>query len=291
MVDLPIRAIIRLDQSALDSARRKLEDLSSMKMPSLRGLGIAGTAIGTVIGIWKTIADRIDKLVDETKKASPMFKGIRETMDKAFNLALKPMGDIMAIFMKPFLILSLKALRTGLQAAGQVITQFRAGQITQPEAIDQIFDIFKRTAATMKQAQFEAEKILRPIQSEMEGFLTAVDISKNNFLTGMDRWNTGFKDGILLVTTGFSSINDAITREKDTIAANARETFTSIMGDIKSVAKSVLQPYGPQSVIGSLEGLRTQEANVIRGGLERTGDFSISGILTNIGSSFGFSRP
>ena len=157
-------------------------------------LGIIAGVATTAIFIIKEINERIGKMYQTLKDASPSFKGTKELLEKTFNLALKPMGDVMTMLMRPYLILSMQYMRTKVGEMYEVI-KGAGGKIT-PEVMTKLKGIWESTMEGLSYIAQQMGSVIQPFASAMEGYLSALGIVYNNWLTGISDWFTSFLEGL-----------------------------------------------------------------------------------------------
>lgn len=161
--------------------------------------GLAMSMMDKVISIISGILDSINKMYDELKKASPTWKGMQDTLEKMNNLVMKPIGDVFSMLLRPYLMLMMRRLRTGLRAAGEVFKKVRGGEMTMEEASEEIGDIVMGMLADFGKIQWNIRQTLQPLAAEMQGFIDGVKHVADNWtaqLESLDEYIGGWAAGI-----------------------------------------------------------------------------------------------
>jgi hypothetical protein len=78
--------------------------------------GAAGAVAGVVIELIKGIVEGVKKLVDLMRKASPILEASFKMLQLAFMMALKPLGDLIGMFLMPIAVLILQLLMPFIRA-------------------------------------------------------------------------------------------------------------------------------------------------------------------------------
>ena len=58
-------------------------------------VSLIGTGITTIVGILKIISGRIDQMIGRLAQSDKTFKGTKDLIDKMWNMALRPISQIM----------------------------------------------------------------------------------------------------------------------------------------------------------------------------------------------------
>ncbi|MFQ5621281.1 MAG: hypothetical protein ACE5FT_05545 [Candidatus Nanoarchaeia archaeon] len=206
------------DEGFKKSARRYVERQMGRIAPGTKEMfvgakagGILGTitAVGGVLAafaatvtILKRIHESIEKMLTELKKASPEYKKVTEIMEKMFYLAMKPLGELIATLLRPYLLLQMQAVRKALIEARPYLEAYRRGDITLEQAIEQIKPIVEATIFQLSYLEREAMELVKPIAGFIDGFLDAMGIVFNTWLKGVGSYLAGFMVGLQEVFSG-----------------------------------------------------------------------------------------
>lgn len=148
-------------------------------------LGIAGS----VIGLLKIISDRIGQMNDRMKEASASYDAAKQMQEKIYNLALKPMGDVMTQLMRPYLMLMLRQTRETVKAIQPHLKGAAAGNQADIDAINQLI---QANLMYMANVTGSMEDIIKPVTARIAGFKDATDILFNRWATGTKEYVEGF---------------------------------------------------------------------------------------------------
>ena len=104
------------------------------------GLGISATGVGVIIGVLMLIVGALVLIAGLIKMSfkneySGYMKGMLKLLDVIFNLALKPIADVIGMFLLPVLKLLLPILIKMNKKAGKIL-----GDIKMPENFDDTLD-------------------------------------------------------------------------------------------------------------------------------------------------------
>jgi len=117
-------------------------------------------------------------MLKKLEEASPTWKGMKEMMDKQYNLVLKPIGDMMSMLMRPYLIIMMQRLRMGLREAGEVFRRVReTGEGFTEEDIAEVTDIVRGMLMGFGQLTFDMNQMIRPIAAEVAGFQAGLEVA------------------------------------------------------------------------------------------------------------------
>jgi len=187
-----------LDKAFKQPAGQTMDRMKGNSSPLKSLLPIGGALAGSaiIVSLLTSINQSIEKQLKKIEESSAAFKSSKEIFEKSFNLALKPMGDIMSIFLKPYLQLQMLRLREGLKQAGGVLRQLKSGQITEETAFEEINKIFRDMIVDLSFIQRDAAKLIKPMAANIDGFITGLNTNLVEFLTGVGGWVANFIDGL-----------------------------------------------------------------------------------------------
>lgn len=149
------------------------------------GLSIAGS----VVGLLKIISDRISEMVTQMRQASASYDAAKQMQEKIFNLALKPMGDVMTQLMKPYLMIMMRQTR---EAMKQIQPFLKGAAKGNQSDIDAITQIIQNNLYNISRTMGNMEDIVKPIASRIAGFKDATDLIFQRWLTGTKEYVEGF---------------------------------------------------------------------------------------------------
>jgi len=164
-------------------------------------LGLVVAGITAIVTVLKLIHDKIEKMFNVLKEASPAFKGTKDLVEKTWLLAMKPLADFISILMRPYIIMAMQYLRAQLPKMYEAL-KASGGQIT-PE----VMNIWQGTMAGLGSIFQQMMNLIQPFAAQMEGFLTGIGTVFNNWLTGISDWFNGLLAGIGQV---FSPMPDSL---------------------------------------------------------------------------------
>ena len=215
--------------SVINSKNKKEKETSTGGMGGLISAGggaIAGilAAVAGTFMVVKSINNSIDKMTSELESSSSAFKGTKDLMDKMWNIALRPLGNIMSTLMRPYLVLAMKTMQPKLQQMMGIISK-SGGNVSEKDMAE-ITAIWEDTASALGGIFQNAMGLLKPFISEIDGFMKGLDLIYNNFISGVDSWAKGFVSALM---TGSETLNSTIMQN---ILLGSSE-FTNLPKNIK----------------------------------------------------------
>lgn len=211
------------------------------------GIGLAGVSF-----LLKSIDNKIQQMVEELKKSSPLFKGMKDLQEKTWNLALKPIADIMGLLMRPFLMQALQRMREVQVQAQPIIQQFQAGQITGPEASAKILELTTDALGDLGEIFLRMNQLTAPIEGYVTGYVTTMEKTSEMIARKYGTWADGVADAlrdsiIINVKTNVESFEKRAIEVFTNAKTGADDVATAITGFYDKI-KSVLSKDAPQSV-------------------------------------------
>ena len=166
---------------------------------ALGAVAAVAVAVGAAIVVLKIISGKITKMIGKLGEASASFQSSKDLIDKMWNLALRPIGNIMTMLMRPYLLLAMQFLRPRLKAMGEILKESKGGYTE--EAMDKIKDIWSGTAEGLMSIFQDMWRVVKPIAAEVDGFTSAIKIVFNSWLSGIASWFKGLALGFKSVLT------------------------------------------------------------------------------------------
>jgi hypothetical protein len=145
-------------------------------MAILGPIAAIAVGIGVAVTILNGINDKLKKQIEVMKESSPAFKSIDMIQKKIWSLVMKPFGDFLSILMRPYIILSMNVIRQSLKKAADVLKALKAGAITQPEAMDQLQEIFAATYLALMPLMQGIKDATAPLTGFLAAFEDSVGI-------------------------------------------------------------------------------------------------------------------
>ncbi len=214
---------------------------------SVNPVAAVAVGIGAAVGILKLISDKITEMKDTLKAATPSLKGMQDRLDTMYNLVLKPIGDIMTMLMRPFLMLMMKRLQAAMQTLQPTFAAIAAqGGTPNKEQMDTITSTVEGALTDFAAISQVMNSVIGPLAGQIAGFQTAIGSVFNNWLTGVSDFFSGVLKGL---SEDWSKVSPELKAQLDIL----KTQFTSI--DWARL---------PQGVRDTLENVRMQYAEQLK---------------------------
>lgn len=199
------------------------------------GAAIAGGAAGMagVVMILKKIHDKIEKGFRRFEEASTAFKGTREIIERMWNIVLRPLGNIIATLVRPYLMLAMRVLQPKLKEMYAVIKE--AGGTPGEEDIAKISSIWKEAAVLLGSVFNLMGRLIKPLIADVEGFTGGMKLALNTWLVGLGTFIKSFLEGNRVAVDSLSEELLRLIAEEGVIfsklPANVRDLLTNWVED------------------------------------------------------------
>ena len=226
--------------------------LNAFPLGGMAGAAVAG--VGAVIGVLKMIHDGINKMIGKLGESSAAFRGSREMLDKMFNLALKPVADVMTALMRPYLMLIMRRIRAAMPEIRALMPGAAAGD---EESIKRLTELTQGLMQDMAFITAKMNDIIMPIAGALDGFKRGIDVMFNNFLTGA---NASFEATITAISSNFRPMPKTLS----TWIENETKASPQFFNDLpKNIAAAFKDAATSDEAMANLIGLPNNFYNAI----------------------------
>lgn len=196
---------------------------------------------------------RVKTIQRQIEDASPAFKGMKDILERQYKLVMKPVGDIMQLLMRPFLIRMLQNLRAGMTDISKVRGEITSGAISEEKGLAKIAEITKNMSEDFYEVSQEMNQVIGPTISNLGGFQKGMELVTNTWVLNWTNWVSGFGESLVTNLDKFDVLlSDDLTGASSTLAL---QLIAGVGGWIKNIISNLehTTPSGKHFRIGEGE--------------------------------------